>query len=142
MKNELHVTVERTATSAPVDKTARTEKLGVVYTRPWVVELMLDLAGYKPEANLVDAVAVEPAAGDGSFLLQMADRLLESCRLQGRSLSDCADSIFAYELDPQSAERSRRAVARLLLERGIPHPKALELARGWIRTGDYLLSTC
>src|SRR5215210_2828254 len=28
---------------------------GVVYTRPWVADLVLDLAGYTPEANLVDA---------------------------------------------------------------------------------------
>jgi adenine-specific DNA-methyltransferase len=42
------------------------ESRGVVYTKQWVVELLLDLAGYLQEENLVDAVAVEPAAGEGA----------------------------------------------------------------------------
>ena len=44
------------------------EAKGVVYTKRWVVDLLLDLAGYRAENNLVDALAVEPAAGDGAFL--------------------------------------------------------------------------
>ena len=43
---------------------AALEPKGVLYTKRWVLELLLDLAGYKPEANLVDAVAVGPAAGN------------------------------------------------------------------------------
>ena len=39
------------------------EPKGVVYTRPWVVDLLLDLAGYLERANLVDTMAIEPAAG-------------------------------------------------------------------------------
>jgi len=55
------------------------ETKGVVYTKRWVVELLLDLAGYRSENNLVDALAVEPSAGDGAFLGPMIERLLESC---------------------------------------------------------------
>ena len=44
------------------------EAKGVVFTKRWVVELLLDLAGYRSEANLVDSKAVEPAASDGAFL--------------------------------------------------------------------------
>jgi hypothetical protein len=44
-----------------------------------VVELLLDLAGYRAEYNLVDAVAMEPAAGEGAFLGPMIERLAESC---------------------------------------------------------------
>lgn len=33
---------------------------GVVYTKPWLVELMLDLAGYLPEKQLADMVVLEP----------------------------------------------------------------------------------
>ncbi len=63
------------------------ETKGVVYTKRWVVELLLDLAGYRPENNLVDATAVEPAAGEGAFLGPMIERLLESCRQFGRQLN-------------------------------------------------------
>ncbi len=59
---------------------AALETKGVVYTKRWVVELLLDLAGYKSEANLVDAIAVEPAAGNGAFLGPMIERLADSCQ--------------------------------------------------------------
>ena len=67
------------------DSTAPIEQKGAVYTKPWVVELLLDLAGYTVNVNLVDALAVEPAAGAGAFLIQMAERLIASCRNFGRS---------------------------------------------------------
>jgi hypothetical protein len=51
---------------------------GVVYTRPWVVEFVLDLAGYDPKENLVDAVVVEPCCGSGEFLEPLVRRLSES----------------------------------------------------------------
>src|SRR6185369_9690599 len=79
------------------------EAKGVVYTKRWVVELLLDLAGYRGENNLVDAVAVEPAAGDGAFLGLMIERLLVSCRKLGKPLSACRKSLIAYELDDESA---------------------------------------
>ena len=58
------------------------EKNGVVYTKPWVVELILDLAGYTEDADLVDCFAIEPAAGNGAFLIPMAQRLVTSCKRQ------------------------------------------------------------
>jgi adenine-specific DNA-methyltransferase len=33
----------------------------VVYTKPWVVELVLDLAGYVPDRRLAELVALEPS---------------------------------------------------------------------------------
>ncbi len=128
--------------AAPLESTTaprRVEKNGVVYTKPWVVELILDLAGYTVDADLVEAVAVEPAAGDGNFLVPMVRRLLASCRRQHRPLAACASSLLAYELDPQSAGRARRAVIQTLLDHRVPQEEAEELARAWICTGDYLL---
>ena len=115
------------------------EPKGVVYTKPWVVELLLDLAGYRPEANLVDALAIEPAAGEGAFLIQMARRLVASCRRQERPLADCRGSIIAYEIDDASAEAARRAVIDALKEGRISGETAEELAASWVRTADYLL---
>jgi adenine-specific DNA-methyltransferase len=91
------------APQAPSRPACPVEAKGVVYTRRWVVELLLDLAGYRPEANLVDSLAVEPAAGDGAFLRPMIERLADSCQKLGRPLSDCAASLLAYELDEESA---------------------------------------
>jgi hypothetical protein len=114
------------------------EPKGVVYTKRWVVELLLDLAGYRSEINLVDALAIEPAAGDGAFLGPMVERLMDSRERQGRPLSDCRDSFIAYELNDESADRARALVVGVLVGRGVDRAVAGQLAAGWIRTGDYL----
>ncbi|HYH66119.1 MAG TPA: hypothetical protein VD866_15600, partial [Urbifossiella sp.] len=71
------------------------------------MNLLLDLAGYTSESNLVDSLAVEPAAGEGAFLSNMASRLVLSCRRQGRPLSACAASLVAYEIDEARAAQTR-----------------------------------
>ena len=116
-----------------------TEPKGVVYTKRWVVELLLDLAGYRPEANLVDAKAVEPAAGCGAFLGPMIERLIASCEIHGRNLADAKKSLLAYELDHDSARRARDLLKTVLLQHRIEASFAESLAQCWVRTGDYLL---
>lgn len=115
------------------------EKRGVVYTKDWVVDLILDLAGYRPDRDLVAKRAIEPSAGDGAFLVPMARRLVASCRNVGRPLADCAEAIVAYELDEASSEMARGAVARALVDEGAESELAGKLASSWIRTGDFLL---
>ena len=83
---------------AMIPQSAPLEPKGVVYTKRWVVELLLDLTGYSSGANLVDAIAVEHAAGDGAFLGLMIERLVDSCQRLGRPISDCGPSLIAYEL--------------------------------------------
>jgi adenine-specific DNA-methyltransferase len=117
------------------------ESKGVVYTKRWVVDLLLDLAGYKPEANLVDAVAVEPAAGDGAFLGPMIERLADSCQRLGRPLTDCQSALIAYELDDASAGRARGLAANILTKCGLKPSAAGRLAEAWVRTGDYLFDS-
>ncbi len=124
-----------------VPRPAPLEPKGVVYTKRWVVELLLDLAGYVSEANLVDAVAVEPSAGEGAFLALMIERLADSCQRLGRPISDCRRSLIAYELDEESAERARTLAAEVLVMRGINASTAESLARSWVRAGDYLLDS-
>jgi adenine-specific DNA-methyltransferase len=117
------------------------EPKGVVYTKRWVVELLLDLSGYSPDKNLVDSLAIEPAAGDGAFLGPMIERLMKSCRKLGRSLSECQNSLLAYELDEKSAARARAVAQELLVDHGAKSPLAKRLADAWVVNGDYLLDT-
>src|SRR5450631_4479180 len=111
------------------------ESKGVVYTKRWVVDLLLDLSGYRAEVNLVDAIALEPAAGEGAFLGPMIERLIRSCRRLGRPLLDCRDSLIAYELDDHSANRARLLATGVLRELGAPDAQARDLA-AWVRSGD------
>jgi adenine-specific DNA-methyltransferase len=80
----------------PPRRVSPLEPKGVVYTKRWVVELLLDLAGYTSSANLVDTIAVEPSAGDGAFLGRMIERLADSCERQGRAISDCRNSLINW----------------------------------------------
>lgn len=114
------------------------EAKGVVYTKRWVVDLMLDLAGYRVENDLVHAFAVEPAAGEGAFLGPMIERLLDSCQRLKCAFSECRNSLLAYELDDESATRARSLAAGILAERGVAPTIAEQLADSWVRTGDYL----
>lgn len=114
------------------------EPKGIVYTKRWVVDLLLDLADYCPEKDLANTLAIEPAAGNGAFLGPMVERLVESCRNHGRPLSECLHSIIAYELNEESAARSRAAIHEILLKHGVERPLATRLAEAWIRNGDYL----
>lgn len=117
------------------------EKSGVVYTKSWVVDLLLDLTGYVPEKPLAGRFLVEPAAGDGSFLLGAVARLIESCRLHNLPLIEARSAIIAYELNNASADRARQSVAGLLFAAGAKPGDVEVLVDSWIRTGDYLLET-
>ena len=120
-------------------KTAPQEKMGAVYTKPWIVNLILDLAGYKSDADLVSSIAIEPSAGEGAFLVAMALRLVESARLKGCSPLDCGNSLIAYELEETTAQVARNAVVEALTSSGISVVHAETLVAQWIRIGDYLL---
>src|ERR1022692_2567635 len=117
------------------------EAKGVVYTKLWVADLILDLAGYQPAEDLAARYAVEPSAGEGAFLVPMIGGLLRSLPVHGRGLDDCRDSIHAYELDADSAARAADLAASELRRRGASDGLAEEIADGWVSVGDYLLTS-
>jgi hypothetical protein len=111
---------------------------GVVYTKPWLVELMLDMAGYLPEKRLAEMVALEPSAGDGAFLRAMVRRLVESCRLHGSPLEQATSALQAYEIDPLAAEKAVEVVRETLLSFDVSPGVSEALARCWIKVDDFL----
>lgn len=112
---------------------------GAVYTRSWVAEFILDISGYEPTQNLVDAIAVEPSCGDGEFLEPMIRRLSSSCQRQERPLTDCVDSIRAFELDSEAVAVSRERAESILLDCGWDRAKIEDIVRSWVRHADFLL---
>jgi len=117
------------------------EARGVVYTKPWVADLVLDLAGYEPAGDLAARYAVEPSAGEGAFLVPMIRRLLQSLPAHGRRLEDCRDSIRAYELDADAAAQAVELAEGELRRHGASAGIAGKIAAGWVSVGDYLLSS-
>ena len=113
---------------------------GEVFTRRWVVELILDLAGFTADRDLAAMVAVEPSCGAGAFLVPMVERLVESCRKHGRWLDDARLALRAFDLLPVNAELAQKAVVKVLTDDGIDHEEATATAAAWVRCGDFLLS--
>lgn len=122
----------------PVRNDVPIEERGAIFTKRWVVELVLNLAGYVDDQDLVSSLAVEPAAGEGAFLVPMAKRVIASCRRQGRPDRDCLPSLLAFEIDSSTAGTARVAVQRALTAMKVSAADASLLSASWIRVGDYL----
>jgi adenine-specific DNA-methyltransferase len=112
---------------------------GEVFTRRWVVDLILDLVGYTADKDLGASTLVEPSCGTGAFLVPIVERLIESSAVRGDDLRTLGPAIQAFDLLDANAERARKAVAELLVAQGLKGDDADSLVKEWITTGDFLL---
>jgi adenine-specific DNA-methyltransferase len=113
---------------------------GEVFTRRWVVEFILDLAGYTADKDLGKLKVVEPACGTGAFLVPIVERLLESCRRQGRNINSISGAVRAFDLLTANAQIARKAVATALIDAGASPLDAERLAELWVGVDDFLLA--
>ncbi|AUX19933.1 hypothetical protein SOCEGT47_003880 [Sorangium cellulosum] len=113
---------------------------GVVLTRPHVVNLILDLAGYTADRDLASLSLLDPACGHGAFLVPAAERLIRSARRYDRDLRQLETAIRSYDVAPDHVGRARDAVARALARLGLSRSDAERLAGAWIAQGDFLLT--
>lgn len=111
---------------------------GIVYTKTWVVDLILDLAGYFPEKNLAKMTAVEPSCGEGAFAVRMAERLVKSIRENGVPIEETAYSLQFIDLDKRAIELTRNKLRDVLLTEGITPDICEWLLSNWCKNGDYL----
>lgn len=114
------------------------EPRGVVYTRRWIVDLILDLSGYRSHEDLAVRYVVEPSAGEGAFLIPIIQRLMESLTKHGRPLLDARNSIRAYELDAAAASRTVELATAEVVAQGASLRDARRMAEAWVTVGDYL----
>ena len=112
---------------------------GEVFTRRWVVDLILDLVGYLPHKDLAAQTLVEPSCGTGAFLVPVVERLIESSLTHGGDLTALGPALQAFDLLDANAVLARKAVVELLTDRGVDLGEAQALAGEWITTGDFLL---
>lgn len=112
---------------------------GVVYTRSWVADLILDLVGYRSSADLGSGTIVEPGCGDGAFLRRIVPRLVSSAKTHGREFKSLDAAVRAYELDPKVAAMARIAVIDTLIGEDVPEGVARYLAYSWVLAQDFLL---
>lgn len=114
---------------------------GVVYTKPWVVNLILDMVGFRPEKPLWKMLTVEPSCGEGSFLKEMAERVALSAERNGSLKAELVmDCVVSYDTNSSSVDTSRNAVAAIMADHGLPAEDAEAVAKSWVRCEDYLLA--
>lgn len=121
---------------------AGTEERGAIFTRREVVDFILDLAGYTADQPLHRMRLLEPAFGQGDFLLPVIDRLMAAWKASDQTagpvtaLSNC---IRAVELHRATFARTRLVVIAHLTSHGVTPDAATELADIWLLQGDFLL---
>lgn len=116
------------------------EERGAIFTRREVVEFILDLTGYTFDRPLTKMRLLEPALGQGNFLLPAIDRLLASWRSTSQAdITVLKAAIRGVELDQASFLQVRHKVLDHLIHQGITDLDAEELVATWLVQGDFLL---
>lgn len=112
-----------------------------VYTAPATASRLLDDAGWTACADLASSTLLEPCVGEGAIVVEAAKRLLESLatrrvRITARAL---AGRLVGFELHAATAHVARAALVDILVDWGVGHKTAVEVAGTWITTADFLL---
>lgn len=110
---------------------------GTVMTRQEVVEFILDASGYTSEANLSRLRVMDPAGGDGVFILEVIRRLNVSSKQHNFEFCQALQNLRVVELDERRCESLKRNVSQALMALGANE----DLADLVVSRGDYLLKT-
>ncbi len=116
------------------------ETHGVVLTRPHIVELILDLAGYTDDCDLGEKRLLDPSCGHGAFVIEAIARLLRSARKFSRDPSALGRCIRALDIDQDHLATARQAAIDLLCQNDVDEWEATALADQWFVAGDFLLA--
>ncbi len=118
---------------------------GSVYTKPEIVDLMLDLAGYDPNTKrLTDCRLLEPSCGTGSFVAAIVERIIRSefkytDKKVNWGKSSLNDALLAIDISEESINATRKLIKDILLKHACPEHRSKELAMAWTLHGDFLL---
>lgn len=117
---------------------------GAIFTRPDVVEAILDLCGYRSDRPLHQMRLLEPSFGAGEFLLQAVQRLWMAFLNDGGSpeeaLGALRGAITGVELHATTFKLTANALRSRLAGYGIPMDDADALCKSWLIQDDFLLT--
>ena len=113
---------------------------GEVLTRRWVVDFILDQAGYSAERDLGSLRFVEPAAGTGAFVLPALERLSASLKAHGKSLQSAHEALRAFEIQPRNVEILKPLMAKVLSDGGWGKKLVAAFVDESLIEADYLLT--
>lgn len=113
-----------------------------IYTNQEVVCKILDAVGWHRNTDLSQSSLLEPAAGNGAFVVEAARRLVASLVYHGVKLNVATllRRITAFELHPAESDLARSRVTDALRSMGIDRRTATLCARSWVICDDFLLT--
>ena len=123
--------------------TSGIEERGAIFTRPEVVDFILNLVGYTDDQALDERRVLEPSFGNGEFLIPVVRRLLSSYTRRPnhrqRAAEDLGSCLRAVELTEQAFDVSRERLKATLLDAGLSLRDVGTLLDRWLVHGDFLL---
>lgn len=113
---------------------------GAIFTRPAVVDFMLDLIGYTVDQPLHTMRLLEPSFGGGRFVLHAVDRLVQSWRAAGSNdVQELQNALCAVELNASTFLEFRDILQERLFRYGLKPDDATMLISSWLHHQDFLL---
>lgn len=109
---------------------------GLVFTKPRVVEKMLQLVGYHSNIDLRNIKIVEPASGDGAFAIPIINTLYESSKRYEFDFQSALGNLKFFEIDDLIFDRIRENVTSRLVDLGYKLPATLLEKRDFL-TSDF-----
>lgn len=90
------------------------DRLGQIWTPQSMVEHILDVAGYQPEAGIEKMTIMEPSFGSGVFLREIISRLWKACHDDGMKDSAIAaiidENVYGIEYDKDVFNAARTSL--------------------------------
>jgi len=87
---------------------------GTVFTKPEVVEAMLDLLKYQAKNNLSEISVLDPCGGEGAFICACLERLSASAHRHGFSFAQAYQQLKVIELNPALAHALKEQIIQTL----------------------------
>ncbi len=113
---------------------------GGVYTRPEVVEFILDLIGYDNSENLTKFRILEPSCGEGDFLEEIVDRLMKSAARFGVPASELSPCVRAIDVGSKPLIEARKKIAEVLAKHNVTEVDRARLDAAWFLHADFLMA--
>jgi len=111
---------------------------GSVYTKPEIVDLIFQLIGYKENVDLRSVRLLDPSAGEGNFILDAVQILINSSRTFNFDFIAAYKNLHAVEIDHDKVTTLKNNLLALLERNHISPPDPYII----IHEGDFLEYKC
>ncbi len=119
---------------------ASAEARAAIFTRKEVVDFILDLVGYTHDMPLSEHRILEPAFGQGDFLVPIVERLLAQAAKSEFCCDKLENCVLAVELHQDSFLITKEKLLAVFATFGFSSSDAERLLSKWLVCGDFLLA--